>query len=309
VNDPKKKELSCKEFSRIIDEIYREGCLWLCLTGGEPLLKEDFLDIYSYAYKKGFILTIFTNATLLNVEIVKYLKRFPPFCIEVTLNGVTKNTYELITKTPDSFEKAMRGIELIRKYKLPLKLKCQMMTLNIDEMPRMRKFYNKMGNEFRLSTLINPRMNGSSEPCSLRLPVEKLLELNKRRRVVKDKDEADQCLSKEANSSDSFFRCPGGTWAFYVNPSGELFFCNSIRKPSWDLHRHPFRRGFYEFFAKIRSAKFKTNSPCRRCRLQSSCQRCPGRAYLETGDMEAPIPYYCELAKNKESAITNKRLV
>jgi MoaA/NifB/PqqE/SkfB family radical SAM enzyme len=96
VRDTTKAELTYEEICRIIDEFHKEGCLWLCLTGGEPLLREDFLDIYSYAYKKGFIITIFTNAALLNEKMAKYLSRFPPFCIEVTLNGVTRKTYELL---------------------------------------------------------------------------------------------------------------------------------------------------------------------------------------------------------------------
>ncbi len=291
-----KRELSTKEVYRILDEIYKEGCLWLCLTGGEPLLREDFLDIYSYAYKKGFILTIFTNATFLNDRIAKYFKKFPPFYIEVTFNGITKNTYELITQTPDSFKKAIAGIELIRKHKLPLRLKCQMMTLNIDEIPQLFKFYNSLGLEFYSSILIEPRIDGSTEPCSLRLPIKKILELRKHNEMIKDENEV---CDRSLFPSQKLFRCPGGTWAFYVNPFGELFFCNSMRKPSWDLRKHSFRQGFYEFFRKIRCLEFKTDSPCRTCQLRQICHWCPARAYLETGDRESPIPYYCELAKSE----------
>ncbi len=318
VNDSKRQELTYKELCRILDEAYQEGCLWLCLTGGEPLLREDFLDIYSYAYKKGFIITIFSNATLLNREIAEYLKRFPPFCIEVTLNGVTKKTYELITQTPGSYDMAMRGIELIRKYNLPLKLKCQAMTLNIDELPLIRKFYQEIGMEFRCSILIDPRMNGSSQPCSLRLPIEKVRELQGRGEVVKGRDEIEDNFSKEEPQAeqknevlpppDKLFRCPGGTWAFYVNPYGELFFCSMVRKPSWDLRKHSFKQGFYEFFPKMRSRKFKTDSKCRSCTLWHLCLRCPGRAELECDDLEAPIPYYCELANLTYQKIEVKTL-
>lgn len=296
VNDADRKELSFKELRRIMDEVYAEGCLWLCLTGGEPLLRKDFMEIYSYAYKKGFIITIFTNATLLNEEIVKSLTKFPPFCIEVTLNGVTKNTYELITRARGSFEKAMLGIELVRRYKLPLKLKRQAMILNIDEFTLMRKLHRKTGINFESSYLIDPRMDGSVEPCFLRLPPEKLGRLRKIKDIMREGDGL--CTS---SSSNKLFHCPGGTWMFYVNPFGGLFFCNSLRNPSWDLRHHPFRPGFYDFFPQIRAMEFKSNSPCKRCylRLRNLCVSCPGRALLETGDMEAPIPYYCELAKRE----------
>ncbi|OGX15738.1 MAG: hypothetical protein A2166_03165 [Omnitrophica WOR_2 bacterium RBG_13_41_10] len=295
VHDSQKQELNYPELCCILDEIYQEGCLWLCLTGGEPLLREDFLDIYAYAYKKGFIISIFTNATLLNKKIAEYLQKFPPFSIEVTLNGVTQKTYELITQTPGSFEKAMRGIELLRKYSLPLKLKSQAMTLNFNELPLIRRFYEKMGMKFHCSVIIDPRIDGSTEPCSLRLPIEKIWELENRKELVKGRDEIKDTFFKE-EPSDTLFRCPGGTWAFYVNPFGELFFCNSMRRPSWDLRSHSFRQGFYELFPKIRSVKFKSGSKCRTCLIRHLCLYCPGKAELERRDPEAPIPYYCELA-------------
>jgi len=306
VNDSRRQELSYKEICHILDEIHQEGCLWLCLTGGEPLLREDFLDIYSYAYKKGFIITILSNATLLDEKTAKYLNRFPPFYIEVTLNGVTKKSFESITQIPGSFEKAIRGLELIRRYNLPLRLKSQVMTLNMGEYPLMRRFYEKMGVRFRCSVIIDPRMDGSTDSCSLRLPIEKVLELRNHKEVLQRRDEIEDGFLEESlsgqedevsPSSDDLFRCSGGTWAFCVNPFGELFFCSMVRKPSWDLRKHSFRQGFYEFFPKIRSAKFKTDSKCRTCPLWRFCLRCPGSAKLECGDPEAPVPYYCELAR------------
>ncbi|MCM8789656.1 MAG: hypothetical protein NC916_01355, partial [Candidatus Omnitrophica bacterium] len=237
-------------------------------------------------------------------EIAGYLNKFPPFCIEVSLNGVTQKTYELVTQTPGSFEKAMRGIELIRKYNLPLKLKCQAITLNFDELPLMRGFYQNMRMKFRCSILIDPRMDGSIEPCSLRLPVEKVLELNDRKELVEGRDEIEDNFEEEP--SNNLFRCPGGTWAFYVSPFGELFFCNSVRKPSWDLRKYSFKQGFYEFFPKIRSAKFESDSLCRTCSLWHLCFRCPGKAELECGNPEAPIEYYCHLARARSSALVGE---
>jgi radical SAM protein with 4Fe4S-binding SPASM domain len=301
VRDATRAELTYEEICRILDELHKEGCLWLCLTGGEPLMREDFLDIYSYARQKGFIITVFTNGTLLDEKTATYLSSHPPFCVEMTLNGATKNTYELITQVEDSFEKAMHGIELIRKHKLPFKIKCQAITLNVHELPLIQKFCQEIGAEFRCSTLIDPRMNGSVEPCSLRLPVNQIAGLRERHEAFNERDEVEDNLLRKKVNSDALFRCPGGTWSFYVNPYGELFFCNSMRKPSLQLRNESFREGFYRFFSRIRSQKFKTDSPCRKCNVRSVCLWCPGKAYLETGNMEAPIPYYCDLAQLSRS--------
>ena len=59
------KELSTIEWKKIIREIHKEGCFSLIFTGGEPLMRDDFLELYLYAKQKGFIITIFTNGQLL----------------------------------------------------------------------------------------------------------------------------------------------------------------------------------------------------------------------------------------------------
>jgi MoaA/NifB/PqqE/SkfB family radical SAM enzyme len=47
----RQRELSLQDWRRIIDEIVAEGCLWLLFTGGEPLVRPDFPDIYLHAKK------------------------------------------------------------------------------------------------------------------------------------------------------------------------------------------------------------------------------------------------------------------
>jgi MoaA/NifB/PqqE/SkfB family radical SAM enzyme len=44
-------ELTTEEVFNILDQIAEAGCLWLLITGGEPLLRKDFLEIYTYAKK------------------------------------------------------------------------------------------------------------------------------------------------------------------------------------------------------------------------------------------------------------------
>ena len=76
-----RKELTYEQWCNIFDQIAEEGCLSLLLTGGEPLLRPDFLDIYAYAKRKGFIITLFTNGTMLTPEIADYLQEWPPFLV------------------------------------------------------------------------------------------------------------------------------------------------------------------------------------------------------------------------------------
>src|SRR5436190_1139417 len=68
-----KDELSTAEILRIMDEVALAGCLELVLTGGEPLARPDFFEIYGHAKTKGFLVTLFTNGTLITETIADRL--------------------------------------------------------------------------------------------------------------------------------------------------------------------------------------------------------------------------------------------
>ncbi len=91
-NDPlyTVKELTTEDVARALDRIRSLGVVWLCLTGGDPLERPDFSEIYCMAKEKGFIVTVFTNACFFNEGIFAVFKKSPPFSIEVTLNDLTK---------------------------------------------------------------------------------------------------------------------------------------------------------------------------------------------------------------------------
>src|SRR4030042_1207561 len=55
------EELTTEEIKKILNELSSMGSLWLLITGGEPILRNDFAEIYLYAKKKGFLITLFTN--------------------------------------------------------------------------------------------------------------------------------------------------------------------------------------------------------------------------------------------------------
>jgi MoaA/NifB/PqqE/SkfB family radical SAM enzyme len=158
----KEAELSLPEIQRLFSEIAEEGCLWLLLTGGEPFLRQDFLDIYDDAKKKGFILTLFTNGTLINESIADHLAEWRPIAIEISLYGATQEIYERVTGIPGSYSRCMHGIELLLERGLPIKLKSVLMTLNQHELEQMRQQSQGLGLEFHLIRWSTP---GSTAAC------------------------------------------------------------------------------------------------------------------------------------------------
>jgi len=84
--------------ARIGREAVELGAFWCLITGGEPLLRKDFADIYLCLKNKGLLVSVFTNATLLNRDHIELFKKYPPRDIEVSVYGVTPETYESVTR-------------------------------------------------------------------------------------------------------------------------------------------------------------------------------------------------------------------
>ncbi|MFH0732130.1 MAG: radical SAM protein [Candidatus Omnitrophota bacterium] len=304
-SEDKEKELATRDWKQILDMLQKEGCVWLNLTGGDPLIRDDFLEIYSYAKAKCFIVSIFSSGYGFNCETIEYLVKIPPHSIEITLNGITQSTYESITQTKGSFFAAMRNIRLLASKNLPLIIKTNCIKQNRHELVRIKHFteellgkpYNK--HFFRYDHTIHPRLNGDKTPLSYRLSFEEIAETKK-----EDKDiwqEYHKALKARTHSlpreADFLYQCNSWKRQFIIDPYGKLRLCTLSKKHNIDLKIVSFREGFYNILPGVLEERFKTPSKCRLCHLRSLCYNCPARAYLETGNEELPVEYFCQFAE------------
>lgn len=296
-------ELSCNEIRGIINQIADEGCMWLLITGGEPLVRPDFLDIYAHAKSRGLLITIFTNGTLINPHIADYLAEFPPFKVEITLYGITAKTYESITRVAGSFERCLRGMELLLKNGVPLLLKTMLMTLNKHEFLQMRSYAQQIGLELRHDSLIQKRLDGSAKPVEVRLSCEDVVALD----LIDDKyvNEWRKLWDRlgESSNTDVLFTCGAGLNGFHINSRGDLQVCVAVNQPGYSLLEGSFRHGYYELFPKVRAQKRTRQSPCSSCKMRSFCGQCPGWAIAEHGDPEEKVDYLCQVTHLRAEAL------
>lgn len=295
------RELTTDEHYRLLDEIAEAGCLWLTYTGGEIFARNDFLDIYAYAVKKGFLITLFTNGILITPEIADYLAAQRPFGIEITLYGRTKEVHESVTGVPGSFARCMEGIRLLTGRKLPLKLKTMALTLNEHELQRLKSYVEEeLRLEFRFDPLVTPRLDRSQRPVSLRLPPRKALELDLRdagrmsewRRFV-------HAFSRSwglKGPQKEVYYCKAGITGFGIDPYGGLNICLFSPSGKYDLRKGSFIKGWNDFLLNVRLNKVSKQTKCLECGIRDMCGMCPPNGELEKGDPEEPVDYFCELA-------------
>lgn len=295
----RQKELTKEEYFALLDELAEMGVVWLLFTGGEIFSRKDFLEIYSYANRKGFLITLFTNGILINEKIADYLHEFPPFAIEITLYGRTKETYEKLTQLPGSYDRCMRGIRLLLDRDLPLKLKTVATGINRHEVLGMKEFcQHELGVEFKFDGMINPRIDCSATPLAVRLSAEELVALELG--WPKMASEHRGALAREQNSpratGSTVYSCGGGVAAFAIDPYGRMSICVLSHQESYDIRTGSVREGWEQFLLKVRQRKRQQISKCVGCRIRSVCSMCPANGELENGDPESPVEFLCEVA-------------
>lgn len=290
-------ELTTAELRRILDQMAEAGCLWLLLTGGEPFLRPDFLDIYTHAKKNGLLITLFTNGTLITEREADHLAVWRPFAIEITLYGRTRETYERVTGVAGSFDRCMRGIDLLLDRRLPLKLKTMVLTINRHELEAMQAFAREKGIHFHYDPVLNMCLDGDRAPAEYRLPADDVvaLDLADPQRLAEWRQFCDK-FSGPPPEPDKLYNCGAGLGTCHVDAHGMMSLCLMARQPAYDLRNGTFAEGWCDFLRNARTQARQRFAPCQKCDIISLCGQCPGWAQMENGDPEEPVDYLCRIA-------------
>jgi radical SAM protein with 4Fe4S-binding SPASM domain len=299
-------ELTYAEHCDILDQMADAGCLWILYTGGEIFARKDFLDIYVYAKRKGFLVTLFTNGTLITPAIADRLVEWRPFSIEITLYGHTRDTYERLTGIPGSYDRCMRGIDVLRQRGLPLSLKTVAVSINKHEVGDMKRFAEGLGVGFKFDNMISPRIDCSRSPIGVRLQPWEIvkMDLEDPARVAEWKRFAARFNHPVPSThSDEIYQCGGGVSGFAIDPEGKMSICVLSHFETFDLRRGSLREGWDHFLRQVRAKKVTRVTKCTDCQIKPMCGMCPANGELENGDPESPVDFLCHVAHLRAKAL------
>jgi radical SAM protein with 4Fe4S-binding SPASM domain len=302
-----KQELGTDQWISIIDEITDAGCLYLLITGGEPLLRKDFKEIYCHAKANGLLVTVFTNGTMVTEEILELFQDLPPRAVEISLYGATAPTYEKITAVKGSYGQCLKGIHSLLDHRINLKLKTILMTLNRHEFYDMETMAKEYGAKFRFDAAIFPSMDGDKAPLGLRVSPEEAIEKEfsdgDRSRQWKYFFERMQGLSLP----DTLYNCGTGLTSFHIDPYGRLQPCLMVTNLRYDLLEGSFREGWLDVIPRVRERKAGAAYSCNQCEKMALCGFCPGFFELENGAEHIYSEYLCALGKCRFDAIDRSK--
>ncbi len=321
-DDPylKASEMDTAFVQLILKQAADLGCLTVRFTGGEPLLREDFAEIYLYTRRLGLKVRIFTNARLVTPELAHIFARIPPGePLEVSVYGMHARSYDEITSVPGAYDQFRQGITLLQQHQVPFVVKQSILPQNRDELSEFEAFAATLPHMDKPSYAMNFDLRTRRDDPA-RNRVIRRLRLSPQETLAMLTREPDQYIKNMREFAGKFMRTPGDKifdcgagLSACVDAYGQAQMCILLRHPDTvypldpALHHQrnakttllPLEHALTVFFPQIRQMRSANTAYLKRCAvcfLKGLCQQCPAKSWEEHGTLDTPVEYLCQVA-------------
>lgn len=308
------RERTAQEWISIARDAAAAGTLNLLLTGGEPLMRQDFDEMYSAFSEMGFIITLNTNAALLTPQLLELFKRYPPTATNVTLYGASYETYERVCGNGDGFRRTLEGLEMLSEVSTVLEIRTTFIKDNMHELKEIREIAKRYTKRFAINTAVNKAVRGAeskAENCRMTPSqifdlIEKNEEYYMEPNIIYETPQADMDAEMHTVPKDYGFSLPprvitclAAKSMYWITWDGKMIPCGSFSSP----FTLPFEEGFKQAWDKLPSLFDNVSVPpeCSRCEFaDGKCQNCPASLQAETGSFDKVSDYLCAVARERE---------
>lgn len=314
-NEENKQELSAEEWIKIGRQAVHKGMLFLLFTGGEPFLRKDFKEIYSTIRKMGVLVSINTNAALLDDDMINFLKHEPPLRMNVTLYGCSNDTYVKLCGRP-VFEQVVKNVIKLREAGIQVRLNASITPYNCQDIAGLYKLAEKIKLPLKATTYMFPSVRICRENIGVnehRFTSEAAAEfmlkcqeqyLSPEKLSVgyeeKAKDEEENSFDCEGEP----MKCRAGRSAFWITWEGKMLPCGMFYQEGVSVRE----KGFSEAWESTKEFTKEIRLPweCTDCKLRKKCAVCAASCLAETGVSDKRPDYICNMTNRLEELKKNK---
>lgn len=279
-------ELNTKDVKDLIDILAINKVRFFSVTGGEPLLRKDLLEILSYANNKGIKTGIASNGFFIDAKMAEKIKNSGIYSVQISLDGL-ENTHNNIRKNDMSFQKASEAIKLLQKEKIPvIQVATTITKSNIHELNQIKNHLLSLGVKMWRISPIMPI--GRAESKKLLLDKEQFKDLfnfiiNNKEPINIHIAEILPYLDKfEEKIRDSPNVCPVGITACSIGVTGNIRGCAEQPDIPEFIEGNILKDDFMDVWRK-KFKKYRVNSILnedKRCSQCKSKYRCYGGCWV-----------------------------
>lgn len=308
------RERTAEEWLQLAKEAKDAGMVFLLITGGEPTLRSDFLEIYENLARMGFSISINTNGTMITPELKKLWHRLPPAQVNITLYGVCREDYKNLCGDGSAFDRVLDALDWLEEEGILVHLNTTVVPTNYPKWPELEEFAKQRDLELRVTAYCFPptRRSQCDSCCDFqRLTPEQAGEL-----IVQDVlyREGPESVKKRATDLSSPLQrscdldngepiqCMAGRSQFWLTWDGRMSPCGMLNQPD----SRPFEDGFLPAWESLRRQcePIRLCPECAACPEQKSCMNCAAVTFAETGRFDGKPEYMCKLNKAYRDTVT-----
>jgi mycofactocin biosynthetic radical S-adenosylmethionine protein MftC len=286
-------ELTHQECCRLVDRFSELKVFQVNIGGGEPFLREGFVELMEYAHSKGLVTCVSTNGTQVDDLLAARLGRMKQLYLQVSLDGATAEVNDAI-RGQGTYRKIMAALGCLSRHEVPYSVNMVLTRLNFHQLDEILLLARNHRADLRVSRF-RPSGRGKHSKASLGPDKEQLEALAiwlEKNDLVRTGDSF-FCLTSEHRRRKGLDMCGAAKMTCCVSPTGDVFPCAFMQEP-------PFLAG------NIRETDFDTlwqSAPifqqlrqlnitaCQTCVRFESCRGgCPAIAYHTYHDISQPDP-------------------
>ena len=299
------KELTAAQWIDLARQACDQGMIFALLTGGEPLIRKDFFEIYGAMKAMGLLVSINSNGSMLQGENLKRLLEDPPFRINVSLYGGSRKTYNTMCGN-DAFDRVVENIRTLKAGGVDVRINVSLTPYNYQDLAEIQRIADELNVVTKVSSYMYPpiRVHGD---CGHRLTPEQaaasavqwdLIRFspeefagraeNMQKRIAVDKKECSVDL-------DQGVTCRAGSSSFWMTWDGRMLPCGMMPGPE----TYPLETGFAAAWQELRRLTGEIRMPpkCVSCKNRELCSVCAAICVTETGGYERPPEYVCRMTE------------
>src|SRR5687768_14165508 len=302
-----RSELGTEECFRVIDELatFAPECVTI-LTGGEPLLRRDILEIVRRASERGLWVVVGTNGVSITENLAKRLAEAGARGLSLSLDALDPDRHDGFRKVRGAWRNTVEGAEILNRTGLPFIVQTTAGSHNLGELEAIADFAHdrlaaKVWNLYFLVPTGRGQFVSDITPAQYDEVLASLFRIQRKydRRMLVNakcaphyiKTMLENGLPPARTYSGGAGGCPAGTHYMGIRPNGDVtpcpylpVFAGSLRNASL-----PELWNSSDLFIGIRQ-RTSLGGRCGECEMNGHCGGCRARAYGMTGDLMSEDP-------------------
>ena len=303
-------ELTAGQWLAIAEAAQKKGLIFALLTGGEPLVRKDFFEIYDGMKKMGLLISINSNGSMLQGEILERFLKDPPLRFNISLYGGSNETYRGMCGLP-VYDRVKENIRALRQAGIAVSLNLSITPYNYQDLEQIYADAVELDVNVKASSYMYPpiRLADGSYGCGNRLSAEDAARCSVQWDVIRFTPEefalraqgmekltdvcGDGCPLEEGEG----IRCRAGSSSFWITWQGKMMPCGMMTGTVADLRQQSFEEAWN--YIRSETAKVRLPAECVSCAYKEVCGVCASVCYTETGRFDGVPEYICEKTRQQ----------